>query len=104
MIYLLVRHRVVDYARWKEAFDMHLAARQAGGATHETLILHNVDEPTEVIVLLGWRDLVQARLFVQSVSWQMMKHEMRDEGSLEVFFLERVSEALPPSVNPPQIT
>lgn len=90
MIYLLMWHRVVDYARWKEAFDTHLAARQAGGATHETLILRNVDEPTEVIVLLSWRDLAQARLFIQSVSWQMMKHQMGDEESLEVCFLERV--------------
>lgn len=101
MIYLLVRHRVVDYARWKEAFDTHLAARQAGGATHETLILRNMDEPTEVIVLVGWRDLVQARLFIQSVSWQMMKHQMEDTGSLEVWFLERLSEALPPTVDFP---
>ncbi len=92
MIYLLMRHRVADYARWKEAFDSHLAERQAGGAAAEVYVLRNLDEPTEVIVLLSWRDLAQARLFIQSVSWEMMKHKMGDAGDLEVRFLERAVE------------
>jgi hypothetical protein len=90
MIYLCVWQTVGDYARWKEAFDNHLAARQAGGATADALILRNIDESQEIVVLLGWSDLVQARLFIKSVSWQMALQKMRVVGVPEVSFLEGV--------------
>lgn len=90
MIYLHIRQTVKDYARWKEAFDMHFSARQAGGATDEALLLRHVDDPHEIVVILGWCDLVQARTFMQSVSWQMTLQQMRVVGLPEVRFLERV--------------
>lgn len=89
MIYLFIRQTVGDYARWKEAFDTHLAARQAGGATAETFVWRNVDDPTEIIVVLGWCNLVQARLFTQSVSWDMARRRMGVIGVSEVLFLEK---------------
>ncbi|MCA9896546.1 MAG: hypothetical protein H6654_16885 [Ardenticatenaceae bacterium] len=90
MIYLYIRHTVVSYARWKEVFDNHLAARQAGGATQEVLLLRNVGTPQEIVVILGWCDLAQAQLFAQSVSWQMMLQEMGVRGVPEVGFWEKV--------------
>lgn len=90
MIYLLLRHHITDYARWKEGFDNHLAARQAGGATREALALRNVDDPHEIIVVLGWCDLMQARTFVQSVSLQVALQKMGVIGAPEVRFLEGV--------------
>ena len=90
MIYLFLRHQITDYARWKEGFDIHLPARQAGGATNETLVLRNVDDPHEIIVVLGWCDLAQARTFMQSVSWQVAKQQMGVVGVPEVCFLEGV--------------
>ncbi len=68
MIYLFIRQHIVDYTRWKEGFDNHLAARQAGGTTNKAFVIRNVDDPHEIIVVLGWRDLVQVRTFIQSVS------------------------------------
>jgi hypothetical protein len=88
MIYLYVRQTVADYARWNEGFDNELATRQAGGATREALVMHNVDDPNEVIVLLGWCDLAQARLFTKSVSWQVALERMGVVGVPEVRFLE----------------
>lgn len=90
MIYLLFRHHITDYTRWKEAFDTHLAARQAGGATNEALVLRNVDDHQEVIVILGWHNLAQARTFSQSVSFQMAMKKMGVVGLPEVCFLEGV--------------
>lgn len=81
MIYLCVRQRVGEYSRWREAFDIHLAARQAGGATDDALVLRSVEDRHEIVVLLGWRDLAQARMFIRSVSWQMALQQM---GVLEV--------------------
>jgi hypothetical protein len=90
MIYLLLQHHIEDFARWKEGFDIHLAARQAGGATHEVMVLRNVDNRQEIIALLGWRDLTTARLSVQSVSWQMALERMGVVGEPEALFLEGV--------------
>lgn len=87
MIYLLLRHHITDYTRWKEVFDTHLGARQAGGATDEALVLRNVDDPYEIVAVLGWRDLAQARLYTKSVSWQMVLQKMGVVGVPEVRFL-----------------
>lgn len=90
MIYLFIRQTVADYGRWKEVFDTHLAARQAGGATAEAFVLRNVEDPSEMIVVLGWSNLAQARLFIQSISWQQALKHMGIVGLPEVRFLERV--------------
>ena len=90
MIYFYIQQRVKAYARWKEAFDNHLAARQAGGATDEVIILRNVANPQEIVLFLGWCDLAQAQLFAQSVCWQMMLQEMRVGSVREVGLWERV--------------
>lgn len=88
MVYIHVRHRVEDYARWREGFDTHGAARQAGGATSEAYVMRNIEDPNEITLILGWSDLEQARLFVQSNS---LKEAMQDAGVtelLEIRFLE----------------
>jgi hypothetical protein len=90
MNYLYVRQTVRDYARWKEEFDIHLSTRQAGGATREAFVLRDVERPDEVIVILGWHDLAQARLYAKSVSWQAALEQMGVVGVPEVRFLEAV--------------
>ena len=87
-IVIFLRHHITDYARWKEGFDMHLTARQVGGATDEACVLRNVDDPHEILVILGWHDLAQARMFMQSVSLQMAMQKMGVVGVPEVRFLE----------------
>ena len=91
MIYLYVRHTVEDYAKWREGFDNHAAARQAGGATAEASVMRNVDDPNEITVVLGWRDLEKARAFTQSAS---LKEAMQKAGVTrppEIRFLEAAS-------------
>jgi heme-degrading monooxygenase HmoA len=90
MIYLLLRHTIEDYGRWKEGFDKHLAARQAGGATKEVYVMRNVDNAQEIIVLLGWHDLAKARAFTNSVSLQTALKQMGVVGVAEVRFLKEV--------------
>ena len=33
MVHVLVRHKVADYNRWKQAFDSHLNTRKHAGET-----------------------------------------------------------------------
>jgi hypothetical protein len=90
VIYLYVRQTVEDYARWKEGFDNHASARQAGGATDEGNVMRDVGAPNNITVILGWSDLEKARAFTQSVS---LKEAMQKAGVIsppEIRFLETV--------------
>ena len=88
MIYLNVRHTVEDYAKWREGFDTHAAARQAAGATDEVYVMRNVDNPNEITVVLGWSDLEKARAFTQSASLKEAMQKAGVTGPPEVRFLE----------------
>ena len=88
MVYIYVRQKVEDYARWREGYDTHAAARQAAGATDEGNVMRNVDDPNEITVLLGWSDMQTARAFTQSAS---LREAMKDAGVVgppEIRFLE----------------
>lgn len=88
MVYIYVRQAVEDYARWREGYDNHASARQAGGATGETYVMRDMDDPNEVTVLLGWRDLQSARAFTQSASLREAMQNAGVVGQPEVRFLE----------------
>ena len=90
MVYLYVRQSVEDYATWREGYDKHAAARQAGGATGAAYILRNVENPNEITVLLGWDDLGKARTFSQSDSLKQAMQNAGVIGQPEVRFLETV--------------
>ncbi len=88
MVYIHVQHTVEDYAKWKEGFDTHAAARQAAGATDEAYVMCNVDNPNEITVVLGWSDLEKARAFTQSASLKEAMQKAGVTGPPDVRFLE----------------
>src|SRR5438874_9664484 len=55
MNYLLIRHKVADFAKWKPAYDAHGSARANAGLKEERL-LRNVDNPNEVVLLFSAQD------------------------------------------------
>jgi heme-degrading monooxygenase HmoA len=65
MPYLLVRHRVEDYERWKSVFDGHGATREQSGSRGGR-VFRNADDPDEVFILLEWDHLDRARRFTAS--------------------------------------
>jgi hypothetical protein len=91
MIYLYLRHTVRDYALWKEGFDNHVAARLASGATGETFVMRNVEDPNDITLILGWSDLAKATDFIQSVSLREAMQKAGVAGSPEIRFLEMAS-------------
>ena len=52
-------------------------AREAGGATKEVYVYRNIEDPNDITVILGWRDLDKARAFIRSVS---LKGAMQSAG------------------------
>ena len=91
MVYIYVRHRVENYARWREGFDTHAAARQAGGATDEAYVMRNVDDPHDITIILGWSDLEKARAFTQSASLKEAMQKAGVTGPPEIRFLEAIA-------------
>jgi heme-degrading monooxygenase HmoA len=89
MPYLLIRHKVEDYAKWKPAFDDHAATRRANGSKGGYL-LRNADDPNELVLLLQWDDLDRARQFAHSADLQqtMKRAGVLDEPDLH--FLDEV--------------
>jgi hypothetical protein len=90
MVYIHVRHNVQDFAVWKEGFDRHAPAREAGGATSESYVMRNVDDPNEITIIMGWSDLAQAKSFVRSNSLHEAMRNAGVTGSPEIRFLEAV--------------
>jgi hypothetical protein len=56
MPYILVRHKVADFSKWKPVYYAHLPARQKAGLKEEHL-LRNTDDPNETIILFEAADL-----------------------------------------------
>ena len=90
MVYIYVRHSVEDYARWREGYDNHAPARQAGGAIDEACVVRNVDDPNDITIILRWSDLGKARAFTRSASLKEAMQKAGVTGPPEVRFLEDV--------------
>jgi heme-degrading monooxygenase HmoA len=88
MVYIQVRHRVADYAKWREGYDQHAPARQAGGATGDEYVLRDVEDPNEITILLGWSDLEKARSFTLSSSLKEAMENAGVQGPPKIRFLE----------------
>jgi len=87
MIHVIIRHKVADYGRWKEAFDAHLNARKAGGEMGHRLLL-SVDDPRDVTVVLDWDGLDRARRFASSDELKQTMQKAGVLGEPEIRFLE----------------
>jgi hypothetical protein len=86
MPYLLVRHKVSDFSKWKAAYDTHLPARQRAGLKEEHL-LRNTDNPNEVVLLFQTTDIQKAKEFGGSAD---LREAMQNAGVVDkpdIYFL-----------------
>ena len=65
MLYMLVRHKVADFARWKRIFDSHKEAQEKAGLKLKHL-WRNIDNSNEVFFLFEVDDLKKAQAFLSS--------------------------------------
>lgn len=87
MMHVLVRHKVADYNRWKEAFDSHLAARKRAGETGFR-VFHSVEDPREIILLLDWETVEEARKFMNSNELREAMQKAGVQGTPEIQYVE----------------
>jgi hypothetical protein len=86
MPYLLVRHKVADFAQWKRVFDSHAEAQRQSGLCIEK-VLRNIDDPQEVILFFEVTDLGKARGFVSSPEVPRAKEESGVVDKPDIYFL-----------------
>lgn len=86
MPYLLVRHRVSDFARWKDVFDSHALAQQRFGL-HIKHVLRNVEDPNEVVLFFEADDVEKAKGFVYSPEVPQSKQDSGVVDKPDIYFL-----------------
>jgi heme-degrading monooxygenase HmoA len=89
MAFVLLRGKVQDYARWKPTFDEHGATRKAAGSKGAR-VFRSADNPNEVIILMEWDQLKNARQFTQSEDLKKTMEKAGVVGKPDVYFLEEV--------------
>ena len=89
MAYLLVRHKVEDYERWKPGFEDHGATRKESGSKGVRLF-RNADDPNETVIITEWDDLEKARQFAQSDDLRETMQRLGVAEQPDILFLEEV--------------
>ena len=87
MIHVIVRHKVADFPRWKEAFDAHMSSRKAGGELGHRLFV-SVDDPRDVTIVLDWDNLDRAKQFASSDDLKQVMQKAGVVGEPELRFLQ----------------
>lgn len=91
MAYIIIRHKVTDYANWKPVFDEHSTARAAGGSQGGQLF-RSADNPNELIAVFKWDDLDKARQFAQSAGLREAMQRAGVADIPDVYFVEKVED------------
>ncbi len=76
MIYMLVRHQVEDYNKWRNVFDSAKELRRSNGEEHAQ-VFRDVDNPNSITVLNKWTSLDKAKEFMNS---DAVKEKMKEAG------------------------
>ena len=87
MVHVMIRHKVADYGRWKEAFDSHLTNRKRAGETGSH-VYHSVEDPHDIVVQLHFETIDEARKFMNSDDLRQAMKGAGVQGAPEVQYLE----------------
>ena len=87
MAYLFIQYAVRDYPTWKTIFDGFFGVRQAAGEK-SCKIFHPDDDPNNLLLLLEWDSLANARIFMANPALkEAMSETLLDPP--RIYFLER---------------
>jgi hypothetical protein len=89
MAYLIVHHRVQDYAKWKPFYDEHQSVRKEIGVRCEQLF-RSADSPNDLTILFEVSDLKKAREFTESDDLKAIMQQAGVIGMPDFSFLEEV--------------
>lgn len=87
MPYVLVRHKLADFAKWRPIYDAHGAARKTAGSKGARLF-RNADNPNETVMLFEWSDLDSARRFADSEDLRQAMTRAGVADRPDIYFLD----------------
>ena len=87
MHYILIKHKVEDFGKWKELFDGHAATRSTAGSKGG-YVFQSIDDPNEVSILLEWDTIDNARRFIESEDLKTTMEKAGVSSIPEINFLE----------------
>jgi len=86
MPYILVRHKVKDYDTWKVGYDEHGTTRKSAGCKG-TVVFRTDDDSNNVVILLEWDTLENARKFAQSDNLRETMQRVGVMDMPDIYFL-----------------
>jgi hypothetical protein len=86
MPYMLVQHKVENFAKWKAVFDSKLDLRQMNGEK-SAQILHDADDHNSLTLLFEWDTLENARQYAQNPDLKAAMQEAGVTGPPDIAFL-----------------
>jgi heme-degrading monooxygenase HmoA len=89
MAYLLVRHKIENYARWRPIFDDNGGDRKANGSKGGRLF-RNAADPNEMVILFEWDDIKKAQQFAQSPELRAAMERAGVVDRPDIYFLEEI--------------
>ncbi|MFC2077067.1 cyclase [candidate division KSB1 bacterium] len=87
MSYVLVRHKVEDYNKWKPLFDENVTERKEHGSKGG-YVFRNADDSHELLVLLEWNGREGAKKFIESDKLRETMQEAGVTAQPEIFYLD----------------
>ncbi len=89
MSHLLIRHKVNDFAAWKEAFDNFVDVRKEFGEKSFQILQHTEDS-NNLYLMFEWDSVENARKFLESPE---LKTTMENAGVAEAPEINFLNEA-----------
>ena len=86
MNYLIIRHKVADFAKWKPVYDSHASARSNAGLKEER-VLRNTENQNEVVLLFSAQDLNKAKQWGASDDLRQRMQQAGVSDKPDIWFL-----------------
>ena len=86
MNYLMIRHKVKDFKKWKAAYDAHGPARKGAGLK-ERCLLRNAKSRNDVLILFAANNLARAKAFCASADLRAAMKKAGVTGKPELAIL-----------------
>jgi heme-degrading monooxygenase HmoA len=87
--YVLVRHKVEEYSKWKRIYDENMENRKNYGSKGSH-VFRSIENPDEVVILYDWDDLENARKFFKSEDFKKKVKLAGIPDELDIYFLEGI--------------
>lgn len=90
MDYILIKHRVKSFNKWKSLFDSFLENRRNAGELSYRIFV-TAGEPNNLILLVEWDNYANFREFFDSEEVRKLMINAGVIGTAEVFFLNEIA-------------